>query len=87
MRVEIRDSFVKDVKKTSLENKQKIKQILESIKIANTIAELRNIKKISGHKIFYRIRLGDYRLGFALENDTVVLLHFMHRKEIYRFFP
>lgn len=55
MRVEIRDSFVKDVKKTSLENKQKIKQILESIKTADTVAELRNIKKISGHKIFYRI--------------------------------
>ncbi len=87
MRVEIRDSFVKDVKKTSLENKQKIKQILESIKTADTVTELRNIKKISGHKIFYRIRLGDYRLGFAIENDTLILLHFMHRKEIYRFFP
>jgi len=57
------------------------------MKTAESISDLRNIKKLQGFKLFYRIRIGDYRLGFAFEDGTIVLLHFLHRKEIYRFFP
>ena len=87
MKIEIRDSFLKDIKKQSKENKQKIEAIFSDMKTAESISDLRNIKKLQGFKIFYRIRIGDYRLGFAFENETIVLLHFLHRKEIYRFFP
>ncbi|MCI0501415.1 MAG: type II toxin-antitoxin system RelE/ParE family toxin [Epsilonproteobacteria bacterium] len=87
MKIEIRDSFLKDIKKQSKENKQKIEAIFNDMKTAESISDLRNIKKLQGFKIFYRIRIGDYRLGFAFEDETIVLLHFLHRKEIYRFFP
>jgi mRNA interferase RelE/StbE len=87
VRVEIRDSFIKDIKKTTRENKQKIEEVFHEFKAVNTLAELKNVKKLKGHKHFYRIRIGDYRLGFAFENDTIILLHFLHRKDIYRFFP
>ncbi|NPA92437.1 MAG: type II toxin-antitoxin system RelE/ParE family toxin, partial [Chloroflexi bacterium] len=36
---------------------------------------------------FYRIRLGDYRLGLEIEGDTVVFVRFLHRRDIYRYFP
>lgn len=87
MKIEIRDSFLKDIKKQSKENKQKIEAIFNDMKSAESISDLKNIKKLQGFKIFYRIRIGDYRLGFAFEDETIVLLHFLHRKEIYRFFP
>lgn len=87
MKIEIRDSFLKDIKKQSKENKQKIEAIFNDMKTAESISDLRNIKKLQGFKLFYRIRIGDYRLGFAFEDGTIVLLHFLHRKEIYRFFP
>lgn len=87
MKIEIRDSFVKDVKKIPTEYKDKINSIYESIKQANSLTEIRNIKRLQGHKEFYRIRVGDYCLGFAIIEDTIILLHFMHRREIYRFFP
>ena len=35
----------------------------------------------------YRIKVGAYRLGIALDGDTVVLVRFMHRRDIYRNFP
>jgi mRNA interferase RelE/StbE len=35
----------------------------------------------------YSIRIGDYRIGLALEKDTLVFVRCLHRKEIYRFFP
>jgi len=87
VKIEIRDSFLKDIKKQSKENKQKIEAIFNDMKTAESISDLRNIKKLQGFKLFYRIRIGDYRLGFAFEDETIVLLHFLHRKEIYRFFP
>ncbi len=43
---------------------------------------------MEGFKTFYRIRLGDYRVGVELEADLMVrFIIIAHRKEIYRFFP
>ena len=36
---------------------------------------------------YYRARIGDHRLGIALEGDVVVLVRFLHRRDIYRLFP
>ncbi len=55
---------------------------------AGTVQEIPHIKKIEGYKSYYRIRMGDYRLGLeAISNKEVVLLRFLHRKDIYRYFP
>ena len=74
-------------KKHPKKTNKKIEEIFHEFKAANTLTELKNAKKLKGHKHFYRIRIGDYRIGFAFENETVILLHFLHRKDIYRFFP
>ncbi|MDX9743505.1 MAG: type II toxin-antitoxin system RelE/ParE family toxin [Arcobacteraceae bacterium] len=87
MKIEIRDSFLKDIKKLSKENKQKIEIIFSELENAHFLTDVKNIKKLQGFKAFYRVRVGDYRLGFAYEDDVIILLHFLHRKEIYRFFP
>jgi len=36
---------------------------------------------------YYRIRLGDYRLGFVFERGAVTFVRCLNRKEIYRYFP
>jgi len=36
---------------------------------------------------YYRIRIGTYRLGFKENKGAILLLRFMHRKDIYEFFP
>ena len=42
---------------------------------------------MTGWENHYRIRIGDYRLGIALEGDVVVLVRFRHRSDFYRGFP
>jgi mRNA interferase RelE/StbE len=32
---------------------------------------------------YYRIRTGDYRVVFAVEGDTIVIMQVGHRKDIY----
>ncbi|WP_079720471.1 type II toxin-antitoxin system RelE family toxin [Salegentibacter holothuriorum] len=46
------------------------------------------IKKLKGFKDFYRIRIGDYRLGVKkLTDQEILLVRFLQRKEIYKYFP
>ena len=36
---------------------------------------------------YYRIRVGDYRVGFVFEQGAVTFVRCLNRKEIYRYFP
>ena len=36
---------------------------------------------------YFRLRIAGYRLGFKLDNETIILLRFMDRKDIYKYFP
>ena len=67
--------------------KERLLELIEQIKRIDSLEELRNIRKIKGYEGYYRIRIGDYRLGFKFEEDTIEMLRFLHRKNIYRRFP
>ena len=43
--------------------------------------------KLQGGDDFYRIRVGDYRLGIIVELEAVVFVRCLNRREIYRYFP
>jgi len=46
-----------------------------------------NLKKLKGFKTAYRIRVGDYRIGLFISNDTVEFARVVHQKDIYKVFP
>ena len=60
---------------------------IQSVKQASNLAEIPNLKKLKGFSNAYRLRVGDYRIGMLIENDTVFLSAFDHRKDIYKKFP
>jgi len=67
---------------------RKLQAFISTIEQADTIQEIPHVKKIEGYKSFYRIKIGDHRLGIeAISNKEIVLLRFLHRKDIYRYFP
>ena len=66
----------------------KIDKLIEQIEKVNSLSELLNIKKLSGFKNYYRIRIGDYRIGFEKINDsTIRFIVVAYRKDIYKIFP
>ena len=65
----------------------KIADKIEEIQHSDSLKTVASCKKLTGSKNAYRIRIGDYRIGFLLENDTVDLIRFLHRSKIYDFFP
>ncbi len=88
MNVEFRESFLKDL--SDIRDKkiaQKVRDVILSIEAAESLLDIANIKKLRGEKGYYRIRIGEYRLGFHYDGESVALVRFLNRKEIYRYFP
>ena len=89
MILRIENSFDRDVDRIrDRKLLKKLRAFISTIKNVDTIREIPHVKKIEGYESFYRIQIGDYRLGMeAFSNREVVLLRFLHRKDIYRYFP
>lgn len=88
MKVEFRESFIKDLR--AIKDKKlvtKVREAVESLESANNLLDIHNIKKLRGGKSYYRIRIGEYRLGFLFEDESIILVRFLSRKDIYRYFP
>lgn len=81
-------SFNKDVSKiTDKKLLNAIADCIEDVQKLTKITEITNCKKLKGSKNAYRIRLGSYRIGFIYENNTIILIRFLHRSKIYNYFP
>ncbi len=88
MKTEFLSRFSKDVEKIrSSQVRADVEQAILLIESCEHIRDLANIKKLTGHRNAYRMKIGDYRIGFFLNRDTVEFARVLDRKEIYKSFP
>ncbi|MBD2314595.1 type II toxin-antitoxin system RelE/ParE family toxin [Desertifilum sp. FACHB-1129] len=88
MEVEFRKSFAKDLSKIrDGDLLARIKAVILEIEEAETLEDMSNVKKLKAEGDYYRIRVGDYRIGILLDEEVVVFVRVLHRKEVYRYFP
>ena len=82
-------TFVKDIKalKSSPYYSTIKNVVFEEILTYQQLSEMVNVKKLKGEDNAYRIRVGNYRIGFFGENDTITFVRVLHRREFYRYFP
>jgi len=85
----VEKSFDRDIDRINDERVlSRLRTLISTIQDVDTLREIPHIKKIEGYETYYRIKSGDYRLGMeAISGREVVLLRFLHRKDIYRYFP
>ena len=67
--------------------KKRLLDVLEKLQQMDSLGDMSNVRKIQGYEEYFRIRIGDYRLGIKMTKDYIEMLRFLHRKEIYRKFP
>jgi mRNA interferase RelE/StbE len=68
--------------------KVRLRKIIEKIASSKSLDEIPNLKPLTGHPGYYRIKFGDYRVGISLEENTVWFLFFGKRDEgTYKRFP
>ena len=88
MEVVYSSSFIKSIKKIkNTDLLEKIELVIKNVKLANSINEISNIKKLTGHKTYFRIKISEYRIGVEITDELVSFIQFQHRKDIYNKFP
>jgi mRNA interferase RelE/StbE len=66
---------------------RRIKKVIEQVEAAQTFQQIPNLKRLDAKGKYYRIRVGDYRIGFVFEQGAVTFVRCLNRKDIYRYFP
>ncbi len=88
MTLRFEKSFLKDIEKLNDQSVAiKLKAKLIELETQNSLADIPNIKKLKGHKAYYRLKIAEYRLGFCYEEGEITVIRFLHRRDIYKFFP
>ncbi len=88
MKAEFKGSFLKDLRQ--IKNRvvlKRIKDIIEDFEMSQELKNIPNLKKLRGDDNYYRIRIGEYRIGLSIQSDCGVFIRCLHRKDIYRYFP
>jgi len=90
MNINKKPSFFRQIKKiTDPALMAQLEQAILSVINAQSPKDIPELKKMKGYKsgIFYRIKIGNYRIGVTIENDTITFVAFGRRKDFYKFFP
>lgn len=88
MKVRFKKAFLKDLEKLPINFRKKIENLVfDEIPRAKEFSDVKNIKKLRGYESFYRVRIGDYRIGFEYKEREIVFYRVLHRKDIYKYFP
>jgi mRNA interferase RelE/StbE len=88
MKLHYEKTFLKDLEKLNDKSvATKLKTKLIELEEFHDLTSVPTIKKLKGHKLYYRLKIGDYRLGFSYEEGELNIIRFLHRKDIYKLFP
>ena len=83
MTATFRTSFLRDVRKIRDPILlARIRAAIETVEAADDLRNVSDLKKLSGSSGFYRVRVGDYRIGVAIEDETVEFVRVLHRRDI-----
>lgn len=88
MKVQYRESFLRDLKK--LKGQPVYNKIFEFtftiLPEVDRLLDVTGVKAIRSHPNRYRIRIGNYRVGIEVCGDNVEVIRVLHRREFYRYF-
>ena len=85
MKIEFSSSFTRDLRRIRDRSiRERVDKTIEQIEKMDNFTETSNVKKLRGHENRYRVRVGNYRLIFQFNKDTVIFLRCLPRQDIYR---
>lgn len=88
MKIEYLKSFERDLRKIrdkTLLNR--LKAVLLELEKAEFLESISSVKSMKGYPEYFRIRIGDYRLGLKRTDNCLRIIRFLSRSDIYRKFP
>jgi mRNA interferase RelE/StbE len=81
-------SFARDLKKVrDTAVRDQVRSAILRVEEAPDLGAVSGLKKLSGTGRYFRIRVGEYRIGLRIEGDIVTFVRVLPRRDIYRYFP
>ncbi|OGQ80088.1 MAG: plasmid stabilization protein [Deltaproteobacteria bacterium RIFOXYA12_FULL_58_15] len=82
-RIEFRPAAFRDFEKLDKSIQRRLGRKIESLA---TNPRPSGVKKLAGEYALWRVRVGDYRIVYGIEDDCLVVLviRVAHRREVYR---
>ncbi len=88
MEVIYKSSFSKTLLRVPKQTQNQVREVIEKLLHAENLATSGvDYKKLQGFKTFYRIRVGDYRIGLEYLHPTIIVMTIFSRSAIYKKFP
>ena len=87
MKTTATSEFYDDLDDLDANMSERVLNIIELVENAQTLTAIPNFKKMKGFKTYYRIRMGNYRIGLSLDDQILTFVCIKHRREVYRYFP
>lgn len=81
MEVRIKSEAEKELSRL---DKTVAQRILDSISGLKNFPDIQGIKKLKGRPARYRLRVGDWRIVFSIDSNTLIIETIKHRREAYR---
>ncbi len=81
--------FLKDLAAIPKRHRSRIERLVfDEIPASGNISADFNIDRMKGFEHYWRIRMGNYRIGIRVGDDTTIIFYRVKsREEIYRVFP
>lgn len=88
-RVQYTRTFLKEMSRLPDPIRERVEAIAFGEAIKQDPFTAGKTQKLSGYQTYYKIRVGDYRIGlYVVTNERLVeFQRVLHRREIYRKFP
>jgi len=86
MNIEYSKAFIKAASKLDGKYKTSLSKKIDEVKIASSVEELTDCKKLEGFSNTYRIRIGSYRAFFimTIANNSICFEYLVSRCDAYK---
>ena len=76
MEIKLSKAFQKSFKTLDKPTKQRVKNSIEKLPLGD-------IKRLQGYSVMYRLRIGNYRVIFEMNNDIIYIKDILPRGQAY----
>lgn len=81
-------TFLKDLARVHPDYRERIEALVfEKIPASENLFAGFDLRKIRGYQDYYRIRVGQYRIGCRIQDGVLTFYRVKSREEIYSVFP
>ena len=87
MQTELTKNFQKEVKKQPTSVALAVAKAIRAIQVASTFSEIPNFKSLKGYRNYYRVRVGDYRIGLLWDGKGFLVETVGSRGDFYKTYP